>query len=116
MERYFLFQGRLSRLPYFLGTLIIGLVALIFKYAGNPLQSMINASFSLGAFFTLFYLAIAVLLVWLWLAINVQRMHDLSFSGWYVLTLLIPFVDIIVTLMLLIKKSDAGENKYGTVP
>jgi uncharacterized membrane protein YhaH (DUF805 family) len=115
MKRYFSFQGRLSRLPYLWGTLIIGLVALILKYAGDPLQSMINASFALGAFLTLCYLAIAILLIWLWLAINVQRMHDLSFSGWYVLTLLIPLVDVIVTLMLLIKKGDAGENKYGTV-
>ena len=116
MKRIFSFRGRLNRLSYFLCFLILTAVSLILKYVGDAIKPILNTNLLLGEFLTVCYLVIVVLVIWLWLAIDTQRMHDMGFSGWYLLGLLIPLVDIGIELMLLIKKGDDGQNKYGVDP
>jgi uncharacterized membrane protein YhaH (DUF805 family) len=47
---------------------------------------------------------------------TVQRFHDLNDSGWRVLFYLIPIVNIVFACILLFKKGNPTDNKYGTVP
>lgn len=47
------------------------------------------------------------------LALGVRRLHDSNCSGWWMLINLIPFIGIIWFIVLVLKKSDAGANKYG---
>ena len=46
----------------------------------------------------------------------IRRFHDLGKSGWYVLTLIIPLIDIGVILYLLFAPGTAGANEYGDDP
>ena len=50
------------------------------------------------------------------LAVAVRRLHDVGKSGWMLLIGLIPLVGAIWLLILLLRDSEAGENKYGPNP
>ena len=53
------------------------------------------------------------------LAVAVRRLHDTGKSGWLLLAMIIPIVNIVIGIMLLIyylKDSDRGTNKYGPSP
>ena len=50
------------------------------------------------------------------LAVTVRRLHDVGKSGWMLLIGLIPLVGAIWLLILLLRDSEAGENKYGPNP
>ena len=62
--------------------------------------------------------ALTVFLYGLWagLAIYAKRWHDLGRSGWMTLTLLVPFIDVLVLAFLLLAPGTAGTNRYGRAP
>jgi uncharacterized membrane protein YhaH (DUF805 family) len=47
------------------------------------------------------------------LSISVRRLHDLDYSGWFVLIAFIPIVNLILQLFLLFKRGNKDINKYG---
>lgn len=47
------------------------------------------------------------------LSIIVRRFHDINQSGFLILLFLIPMVNIVISLILLFKKGDPSENKFG---
>ena len=47
------------------------------------------------------------------LAISTRRAHDLNNPGWTTLILFIPYVNLLYTLYLLLKKGDIAPNNYG---
>lgn len=77
------------------------------------------------SFDTTFYLLMAIigviglLLLLPSLAVAVRRLHDTGKSGWLLLAMIIPIVNIVIGIMLLIyylKDSDRNPNKYGPSP
>jgi uncharacterized membrane protein YhaH (DUF805 family) len=58
-------------------------------------------------------LVIFIPVIWCIFATNVKRWHDLNMSGWMVLTLFIPYVNLLVLLYLGIAPGTIGTNKYG---
>mgnify|MGYP001380882246 CR=1 FL=1 len=50
------------------------------------------------------------------LTVAVKRLHDVGKSGLMLLICLIPLVRAIWLLLLLLRDSEAGENKYGANP
>jgi len=128
-----LYKGRLDRLNYLWGSLIIGLGAAIITGIlmmmgllssikgiatmtdGAPLQAQI--AFSGNFFVWLFILIVVGILVPLiTTSFPVRRLHDLGKSGWYVLLLIIPLVNFFFQLYLLFAKGEAGDNTYGHAP
>ncbi len=59
----------------------------------------------------------AVLLITLYsnIAVAVKRLHDLGYSGFLALALLIPFVNLAFTIWVGILPGTAGPNRYGAV-
>lgn len=47
------------------------------------------------------------------LAVSVKRLHDIGYSGFLALALLIPFVNLAFTLWVGILPGTAGPNRYG---
>jgi uncharacterized membrane protein YhaH (DUF805 family) len=45
-----------------------------------------------------------------------RRLHDFDCSGWALLALLIPFINIIFILAIYLKKGDPNINEYGDIP
>lgn len=50
------------------------------------------------------------------LAVNIRRLHDLGFSGWWLLAGLIPFVGLLGAIPLLFEEGEKRRNKYGPNP
>lgn len=48
--------------------------------------------------------------------ISIRRLHDLNKSGWFMLFLIIPFVNLVFILYLYLAPGTVGENKYGADP
>ena len=55
------------------------------------------------------YIAAAIIL-------TVRRLHDLNFSGWFTLFMIIPYLNIVFSLFLLFAPGTKGENEYGKEP
>ncbi len=50
------------------------------------------------------------------LSVSVRRLHDVGKSGWMLLVILIPLIGAIWLLVLAVKDSQPGENKWGPNP
>ena len=104
----FSLRGRISRRLYWLTYLL--LVAL---------QSAILAQIWGGEYATLHRYAVnfgpAVILATLYvtLTLSVKRLHDVGYSGFLAVALLIPFVNILFTVWVGILPGTAGPNPYG---
>ena len=51
--------------------------------------------------------------IWVALATYVKRWHDLGKSGWMVLTLFIPYINLLILLYLGLAPGTPEANKYG---
>lgn len=43
---------------------------------------------------------------------TIKRLHDLNFSGWWALLVLVPVVNLFAGAWTLVKKGTTGKNKY----
>src|SRR3984957_6869442 len=80
-DRFFMFDGRLARLPFFLRGIQVGILSLILFFAtlplfmnGSPLQWRAGVA---GVILSVVVLAVATL------SLTVRRLHDLSLSGYH---------------------------------
>ena len=92
---------------FIISMLIVGVdnaLGFFFNYPGNVSGA--------GVFNLLYNLLILIPS----LAVAVRRLHDIGKSGWMLLIGLIPLVGAIWLLILLLRDSEAGENKYGPNP
>ena len=93
----FSFEGRIRRLEYGISSIIYGVVAFFINYKVENDYSLV-------------WIYIAYIpMIWIMLAQNTKRCHDLGNSGWYQL---IPFYG----LWLLFAEGARGNNKYGRNP
>ena len=97
-----LYSVRIGRKNYILG--------LLFSFVLTLLVLIIGSYFDI---FLVLYLLILVLLF----SLHVRRFHDLGMSGWYMLSLFIPVVNLIMFIFyLLLTPGEENSNKYGEVP
>ena len=132
-QALFSFQGRLARLPFFgyflLGNLLIGMVMVggaVLAFSGQ------NALVFVGA---VILLAAVVGYVWVNIAINIKRLHDLGMSGTHLiwimginfaagalsqanasLSIIFYIASACIGLWMLFAPGQQGSNKYGPQP
>ena len=104
LEKFTKVDGRLNRLRFFLRSLVLGLLA---TAVGVVLMAVVSETVG-----TVVY----TLLILGQFPLDIRRCHDLGKSGWWVLLLFVPLVNIIWALVLLFKKGTEGENDYGPDP
>lgn len=95
-------NGRMPRGPFFLWYLI--------SFVAGALGSSLinnNSKDILGAYLLICFS------IYIGIVINIRRLHDLNYSGWYILLNLIPIVNIVVFLWLLIGEGTQDKNTYG---
>ncbi|THB73334.1 MAG: DUF805 domain-containing protein [Gammaproteobacteria bacterium] len=56
-----------------------------------------------------FYLAIFIYFILLW----IRRLHDIDWSGWTVLLIFVPIINVVMALILLFVPGTKGENRFG---
>lgn len=59
------------------------------------------------------YIALTVLYIYFYIVLVARRLHDRNNSGWRMLMLLVPVLNVFFILYLLLAAGDVGANKYG---
>lgn len=123
-KQYAEFSGRSRRRDYWMFilihtiiTIVVTLVAFIGIMIGILLVSgalWIAGVSYYGSLILLFVYYAATLIPSL--AIATRRLHDIGYSGWYLLLLLIPIVGAIILLIFMIRGSQPGDNQFGPEP
>ncbi|CZF83236.1 Inner membrane protein YhaH [Grimontia celer] len=127
-QECFNYRGRTGREEFWM----FNLFSLILAYFATILDDILisfryfrfeedyYASVTEGLAFTLndivfgpFYFVFITLSVFPALAITVRRLHDVGKSGWMMLLPLIPLIGTVWLIVLMLKNSDANENKFG---
>jgi uncharacterized membrane protein YhaH (DUF805 family) len=115
LNQYSDFNGRARRKEYWMFALVNFIISLAIIGIDNALGLSFNYTGNIsgaGVFNSIYNLLILIPS----LAIAVRRLHDVGKSGWMLLIGLIPLVVAIWLLILLLRDSEAGENKYGPNP
>lgn len=119
MEFLFSTRGRITRLQFWLGSIVPIIIWLVAAAVTVALVGTDPASVSPGASLSAFALVAITFIVTVWinLCLAVKRFHDRGKSGWWYLIILVPFIG---TLWLLIElgllAGDYGTNEYGPEP
>ncbi|HSX40561.1 MAG TPA: DUF805 domain-containing protein [Candidatus Saccharimonadales bacterium] len=98
---------RLNRRNYFIGTAITTIVYICFSVILHGHRSILISS--------LVIVAIAVFLLFD-LSITIRRLHDIGYSGYYLLLKIIPLVNLFLFFLLFFKEGNKEPNKYGNPP
>ena len=77
--------------------------------------SVINVGFIWGLR-TGGYIAILIIFAYIGICVSVKRLHDMSNSGFWVLLLLAPLVNIGAFISMATVRGDKGPNRYGDDP
>ena len=115
----FSFDGRIGRLRYLAWTMVLTLALLPLVGLGFWLATAwLLASDSIAGLIVGGLLGAAVVLAFAFVSIqfNVQRLHDLGWSGWLWLVNLVPFVGSIFPFIPIIAPGNTGANQYGPPP
>ncbi|MGY4533566.1 uncharacterized membrane protein YhaH (DUF805 family)/DNA-directed RNA polymerase subunit M/transcription elongation factor TFIIS [Pseudomonas sp. TE3786] len=110
---YFGLQGRIGRVRYLGWLMGVWLLnALIGGALGGVAAVMAQSE--------LLHSAVTVISVVAWIALLVfftaKRLHDIGWSAWFDLILLVPGINLLFILLLLILPGTAGANRYGAQP
>lgn len=109
LRKYGVFNGRASRREYWLFIVVHMGVFIALVFVGDLLAE--DPSFWVAP--ADFYLLGTLLPT---LAVNVRRLHDSGLHGAWVLIGFIPLIGTIGLLVMMLRPSDEGENRYGPDP
>ncbi len=111
LKQYADFGGRARRTEFWMFVLFNIIFSIVASLIDRAIGFRIGV-IQLGVIGLIYSLAVLIP----WLAVGVRRLHDIGKSGWMILINLIPFIGWIWFLVLMVKDSQAGENKYGAYP
>jgi uncharacterized membrane protein YhaH (DUF805 family) len=129
LKKYAVFSGRARRKEYWLFTLfnciisavLMGFFLLFTRWgAGRPRFDFAGSGhivlFLFGSYFLILYYLYSLATIVPNIAVGVRRLHDTNLSGWWLLLGLIPGLGSIAVLILLVRDSTPGENRFGLNP
>lgn len=116
--RIFSSEGRINRMQYLKYRIVLfgiglGLIVII-AIVSNLVRLIDDFAGSLVAAILLFAMAFPIFLGDLLLGI--RRCHDLNRTGWLFAIMLIPYVNIVLTVYLMCWRGTDGANDYGEDP
>lgn len=106
LKKYAVFEGRSRRSEFWYFCLFNFIISFILGIISGIVGD------NQGILGTIYFLAILIPA----LAVSARRLHDIGKSGWWILINLIPVVGFIWYIVLIVKDSAPGENKYGFNP
>lgn len=115
LEKIYTIKGRLNRLAYLKYILILSLISFILNFTISVIATLLTGN----AESTLVYILSAAVTLPLSVGsimVAIRRLHDLNRSGWFLLAVIIPFLNIILGIYMLCFKGTDGANKYGADP
>lgn len=110
MKKAFVFKGRARRKEYWMFALIAFLIGiatnvidLLNGWMLTPAIGVLSALFSLLIFLPN-------------ISVSVRRMHDLGYSGWWVMIILLPILGPLLLLMMFCYDGESFPNRFGPNP
>ncbi|MGQ8975409.1 DUF805 domain-containing protein [Acinetobacter schindleri] len=116
-------EGRFGRLSFigwyaflhiifFFASIALSLVSGIFSLTTLSLDNrqFVDALTGLAG---LGYLLLVVFYLYFYIVVVARRLHDLNKSGWLMLLMLVPVVNILFIFYLLLARGTAGHNRFG---
>lgn len=106
---FFRFDGRISRVPYLLGFMLLSIAQAFpfYRFMLVPPESSEAGAWSVMFLFVFFPTMFSLF------ALSAKRLHDFGQNGIASISLAIPVVSIIAFVYLCIKPGDEGQNAYG---
>ncbi|MEA9393064.1 DUF805 domain-containing protein [Acerihabitans sp. TG2] len=118
LKKYFTLEGRAGRAEFwyfniihFLISILLFMVCVSSVFSSGTVSSLSIIQTILPAIFILYYIATIPPNF----ALQVRRLHDVNYSGWFLLVSLIPFVGIFILLIFFCRKGTPRNNTYGPV-
>ena len=113
-NEYFCFEGRINRKFYITRSLIIAVVVMVLYFIIYAATTDIFGIMSdFGMMLTLIVQLVGTVAG---ISLNIRRFHDFNKSGWWILILMVPFVNLYFSIKLLCIRGDVGANNYGADP
>ena len=103
--------SRINRIKYFVMAGIYGLLSSLCTYIYSSLyitSPLISMLLYIVIILTLFFL--------IHIPLMVKRLHDFNMRGWWLLTIFIPFVGLVLLLTIYFVPGSKGRNRFGAVP
>jgi len=107
-------EGRIGRLRYLAWSMASILVVFIPLYVITSILSKISSS--LVSLTMLLFLAAFIVFIVCAFRFAIQRLHDLGFSGWWVLLHFVPIVGSLLPFALMLAPGSPKRNIYGPPP
>lgn len=112
-ELFFTSKGRLNRKSYIYRSIFLSLVLSVVQgvltFAANTIGAL-ELLFAVVAFgFSLFGFVSNIMM-------GVRRLHDLDLSGWWMLLLCVPLINLFFAIYIYFFKGTEGPKKYGDDP
>ncbi len=111
LKKYAAFKGRASPKEFWYFLLFDTIIRIIIKIIEHVTGSVI-AEVHMGWGGIIYTGAVLIPFI----AVSVRRLHDADYSGWWSLTILIPYIGGLLLLGFMMKDSKPGENQYGSNP
>jgi uncharacterized membrane protein YhaH (DUF805 family) len=111
LKKYAVFSGRARRTEYWMFILFSIIFAIVAMILDHVMKTTVG-HLPYGLFYILYDMAVIVPTF----AVSLRRLHDVGKSGWMALIALIPVIGAIWLVILFVKDSTPGENKYGINP
>lgn len=121
------FRGRRDRLSYILvslATLVIStcytiLVSDIFQ-VNVPFQYGYDGPSKIEKYLDFLFLGDVwvgiIMMIYVWIATSIQRLHDMGLSGWFLLVTFVPVIGNIFGMIIVFAPSEDTKNRFGPVP
>jgi uncharacterized membrane protein YhaH (DUF805 family) len=117
----FSFEGRIGRMPFWLATLAMFIVAIVLNVAifgaailSGDTSALGGSPGALGGVVSIGALVVALGMLWIGLAVQAKRWHDLDKSAWWILINLVPIVGGLVTLVMCgFLAGTPAQNRFG---
>jgi uncharacterized membrane protein YhaH (DUF805 family) len=110
LKKYAVFSGRARRKEYWFFVLWFLIISIVLAIIDGVVGLRIGEA-RLGVLQGLYALALLIPS----LAVAVRRLHDTGRTGWWLLIVLIPLVNIVL-LVFMFLDSQPGDNEYGPSP
>jgi uncharacterized membrane protein YhaH (DUF805 family) len=103
--------GRINRLRYWAHTMVLLFGTLLVGGIIAGIMSFVSSSLGMG----ILGITYVVMIVFSFI-VTIQRLHDMNYSGWLSILLLIPLASFILWIMLIAIPSTPGRNRFGLQP
>ena len=123
-KHYTQFRGRANRAEFsvFIGfnSIVLAIWGLLTWIGSNHLihqpKPNHHVSIILLVAWSLIYPCLILAMIPPYLAVTARRLHDIGYSGWHCIVVLIPVIGVIIALTLAPIQGETGANQFGPDP